>query len=87
MGPFQLFNLNYTKHRYKTQSTVIGRKGADWHFARTFKNRKILSNDIIYCLNLGERNGRTSPEIPKPDKTTNLLISYKNLIKKHQKFK
>lgn len=85
MGPFQLYNLDHNKQRYKTQSTVIGRKGADYHFAKTFQKREMLFNEVLYCLNLGERNGRVSPEI-KTNKSMNLLISYQNIIKNAKKF-
>ena len=65
MGPFQLFNLEYINKnniRYLEHSTIVNGKGVDWHFSRNFQNI-LLFDEKIYCINLGERDGRISKPI------------------------
>jgi hypothetical protein len=68
MGPMQLFNLDYAKEKgikYLESGTMIEGKGASWHFAKNFKKRRLF-DEIIYCLNLGDRTGRKAERIPEP---------------------
>jgi hypothetical protein len=68
MGPLQMFNLDYANEkgiRYLEGATVINGKGASWHFARNFVKRRMF-NEVIYCLNLGDRNGRKADRLPEP---------------------
>lgn len=80
MGPFQLFNLDHVNKnniRYLEESTVVNGKGVDWHFARKLKCATLF-DDVVYCLNLGDRDGRKLPRIQNPKNAMTILNKYKN---------